>query len=167
MSAPPNTTSWIQSRLGAVYEVAEEGAFQSSFDQLFSPNCEVRVDHEVHPLQTFRGELMSRRAAAQSVAVAWDDAGGGIISTNDDDPNLPSVVAGSLVVTRSLRWLIRAAPAQRMTHINFSAKIEQDASVQADEQGDRRRVTSFYYTSVDRVPPIHLAVPRSAKEGEK
>ncbi|KAF9246856.1 hypothetical protein BU15DRAFT_57822 [Melanogaster broomeanus] len=124
MSPPPNTTSFghQQSRLGAVYEVAEEGAFQSSFDQLFSPNCEVRVDHEVHPLQTFRGELMARRAAAQSVAVAWDDAGGGIISTNDDDPNLPSVVAGSLVVTRSLRWLIRAAPAQRMTHIHFSAK---------------------------------------------
>ncbi|KAF8845578.1 hypothetical protein BDN67DRAFT_986730 [Paxillus ammoniavirescens] len=154
-------TSWIQPRLTGVYEAADDDAFQSSFGQLFSANCELRIDHAVHPLQTFKDDLASRRAAAKNVTVAWDD----VISTNDDKPDQPSVVAGSLVVTRSLPFRIRAAPAQRNTHIKFSAKIEQDASVQADEQNDQRRIISFYYTSVDRTPPIHFAVPRTVKEG--
>lgn len=41
-------------------------------------------------------------------------------------------------------------------------RIEQDASVQ---EGDQRRITSFYQTSVDRTPPIHFSVPRTAQEG--
>lgn len=40
-------------------------------------------------------------------------------------------------------------------------RIEQGADV---EDGDRRRITSFYYTSVDKTPPIHFAVPRAVKE---
>ncbi|KIL00475.1 hypothetical protein PAXRUDRAFT_821674 [Paxillus rubicundulus Ve08.2h10] len=162
--APSNMTSWIQPRLTGVYEAADDDAFHSSFARLFSANCELRIDHAVHPLQAFKDDLASRRTAAKNVTVAWDD----VISTNDSDdkPGQPwTVVAGSLVVTRSLPFRIRAAPAQRNTHIKFSAKIEQDASVQADERGDQRRITSFYYTSVDRTPPIHFAVPRTTKEG--
>lgn len=30
------------------------------------------------------------------------------------------------------------------------------------QEGDQRRITSFYYTSVDKTPPIHFAVPRAA-----
>ncbi|KIJ70382.1 hypothetical protein HYDPIDRAFT_78309 [Hydnomerulius pinastri MD-312] len=162
MTSSSDMTSWIQSRLTAVYEAADDDAFQSSFDQIFSSNCEVRVDHVVHPLQTLKDNLMSRRAAVKGVTVAWDSEN--LISTNDNKLDEPSVVAGSLVVTRSLPFRIRAAPAQRNTHINFSAKIEQDTTLQADVQGDRRRVTSFYHTSVDRTPPIHFAVPQTNKE---
>ena len=44
---------------------------------------------------------------------------------------------------------------------DLSRRIEQDANVQGDDQ---RRITSFYYTSVDRTPPIHFAIPRAAQE---
>lgn len=40
-------------------------------------------------------------------------------------------------------------------------RIERDANAQSDDQ---RRITSFYYTSVDRTPPIHFTVPRAAQE---
>ncbi|KAF8556276.1 hypothetical protein OG21DRAFT_1409338 [Imleria badia] len=155
-STVPNATSWIHSRLTALYE---DVSVQDAFDQAFSPACEVRLNHDVHLLQSFKDELASRRAAATHVSVAWD---ANVISTNDDTPDQPAVVAGALVVTRSLPFRIRVSPAQRHTHVHFSAKIEQDAGAQG---GDQRRITSFYYTSVDRTPPIHFAVPRAAQGG--
>ncbi|KAG8218302.1 hypothetical protein J3R82DRAFT_3916 [Butyriboletus roseoflavus] len=156
-STSTNATSWIQSRLTALYEGP---SLQDVFDQAFSPTCEVRLSHVAHPLQTFKDDLASRRAAATHVSVTW---GADFISTNDDDKSeQPAVVTGALVVTRSLPFRIRVGPAQRHTHVHFSAKIERDASVQGDDQ---RRITSFYYTSVDRTPQIHFAVPRGAKEG--
>ncbi|KAH0839580.1 hypothetical protein J3R83DRAFT_496 [Lanmaoa asiatica] len=151
-----NATSWIQSRLTALYE---DTNFQDAFDQAFSPACEVRLNHAVHPIQEFKENFVSRRAAATHMSVAWN---ADLISTNDDKPEQPTVVAGVLVVTRSLPFRIRVTAAQIQTHIHFSAKIEQDASVQ---DGDQRRITSFYYTSVDRSPPIHLFVPPPAQEG--
>ncbi|KAF9224368.1 hypothetical protein BS17DRAFT_779687 [Gyrodon lividus] len=163
ISTPTNMTSWIQPRLTALYEVADIDALQSAFGQLFSAECEVLVAHAAQPLQTFKDTLVSRRAFVKNVTatVAWGD----VISTNDDKPDQPSVVAGSLVVTRFLPFRVRVTQAQIKTHINFSARIEQDASVEADEQGEQRRITSFYYTSVDKTPPIHFAVPRAANEG--
>ena len=79
-TSTPNATSWIQSRLTALYE---DVSVQEAFDRTFSPACELRLNHEVRPLQTFKDDLASRRAAATHVSVAWD---AGIISTNDDKP---------------------------------------------------------------------------------
>lgn len=79
-STSTNATSWIQSRLTALYEGT---SLQDTFDQAFSPACKVRLDHVVHPLQMFKGDLASRRAAATHVSVAW---GADLISTNDDKP---------------------------------------------------------------------------------
>jgi hypothetical protein len=88
---PTNMASWIQPRLTGVYEAAGDDAFQSSFGQLFSSNCELRIDHAVHPLQTFKDDLASRRTAVKNVTVAWDD----VISTNDDKPDQVSSQIGS------------------------------------------------------------------------
>ncbi|KAI9575046.1 hypothetical protein HD554DRAFT_2166488 [Boletus coccyginus] len=155
-TSTPNATSWIQLRLTALYE---DVSAQDAFDRAFSPACEVRLNHDVHSLQSLKDDLASRRVAATHVSVAWD---ANVVSTNDDNPEEPAVVAGALVVTRFLPFRIRVSPAQRRTHVHFSARIEQDASAQ---DGDRRRITSFYYTSVDRTPPIHFPVPRAAQEG--
>jgi hypothetical protein len=81
---------------------------------------------------------------------------------------------------------IRAGPAQRLTHINFSAKYDlnslqgdcfsylnsrverlEDSNVQADENDDSRRITSLYLTSVDTVPPIHFATPHPVGQEER
>jgi hypothetical protein len=80
-TSTPNATSWIQSHLTALYE---DVGVQAAFDRVFSPACEVRLNHAVRPLQTFKDDLTSRRAAATHVSVAWDE---NVISTNDDEPD--------------------------------------------------------------------------------
>lgn len=91
INAPPlfhtfamsNTTAWIQSRLTSLYE-ATDASFHDAFDQAFSPACEVRLNHAVHPLQMLKDDLVSRRTAATHVSVAWNTD---VISTNDDKPD--------------------------------------------------------------------------------
>lgn len=193
-----NATSWIQSRLTALYEGAST---QDAFGQAFSPACELRLNHVVLPLQTFKDDLLSLRAAATHVSVAWDTE---LISTNDDKPEQVRVVREPSLVARWLIWgddamtmyvSLRSLPARSSSRAPFPfvsararhrdsrtfisapskhplvpstlfligfRRIEQDPSVQADDQ---RRITSFYYTSVDRTPPIHFFVPRTAQEG--
>ncbi|KAG0704585.1 hypothetical protein DFH29DRAFT_911056 [Suillus ampliporus] len=160
----PDSISWTQSRLGALYEVREDEAFASAFDVVFSPSCEVRVNHTPSTLDTFRESVLSRKAASRGVALSWEN----LISTGDN-PDEPSVVSGTLIITRSMMFLIRAAPAQRLTYINFSARVErvESSGVQADENDDRRRITSLYHTSVDKVPPIHFAKPHPVSNQEE
>ncbi|KAG9317117.1 hypothetical protein JVU11DRAFT_1308 [Chiua virens] len=172
-----NATTWIQSRLTPLFAATRPrqtrasgdaaapavddtmAAFQDTFAQTFSPACEVRHNHVVQPLEALKQDLADRRYAAVHASAVWDLA---LLSTNDDGADEPTVVAGALVVTRSLPFLIRASAAQRRMQVHFSAKIEKDVNVMGD---DKRRITSFYYTSVDTTPPIHLAVPRAAQQG--
>ncbi|KAF8121328.1 hypothetical protein EV363DRAFT_1365554 [Boletus edulis] len=149
----PTAAAWIQSRLTALYE-SDVAGVQDVFDRTFSPLCEVRLNH----------------VAATHVSVAWglnsipgaSHSDEGVVSTNEDKPKEPAVVAGALVVTRSLPFRIRVSPAQRQTYMYFSARIERDLGVQG---GDPRRITSFYYTSVDKTPPIHFTVHCAAQAG--
>ncbi|KAG6336334.1 hypothetical protein ID866_2759 [Astraeus odoratus] len=174
MSAPGNrsetavatTSSWVQSQLTKAFESAGSenelaSSVHSALDDAFSSNCEVRKDHAPQDLSALKEELVSRKTGCRNASVKWEQ----VISTNDDKPDeaSPAVVAGHFVVTRYLPFLIRASLAQRLTDVHFSARVEHDPSVQANEAGDRRRFTSFYYTLVDKTPPIHFHVPPVAK----
>ncbi|KAN0097821.1 hypothetical protein V8E55_002267 [Tylopilus felleus] len=154
--APTSATAWIQSHLTALYEDIHT---QDAFDRAFSPACDVRVNHETRGVQALREDLAARRTATTHVHIAWDPS---VVSTNEDKPDEPAIVAGALVVTRSLPFRIRVGLAQRETHVRFSARIERDASVQ---DGDQRRITSFYYTAVEKTPPLHFLVPRATQVG--
>ncbi|KAG1725288.1 uncharacterized protein EDB91DRAFT_1239885 [Suillus paluster] len=154
----PDLISWTQSRLGALYEAHEDDAFASAFDAVFASSCEVRVNHIPSTLDAFKDSVSSRRAASRGVTLSWEN-----VITTGDSPDEPSVVAGTLIITRSMMFRIRAAPAQRLTQIHFSARVEQDSSVQANED-DNRRITSLYHTSVDKTPPIHFARPHPVNQ---
>ncbi|KAG2067324.1 hypothetical protein BDR04DRAFT_1027967 [Suillus decipiens] len=161
----PDTISWTQSRLGAIYEAQEDEVFANAFGTAFSPSCEVRVDHAPSTLDELRDSVSLRRTATRGIALSWEN----VISTGKS-PDEPSVVAGTLIITRSMMFRIRAAAAQRLTHINFSAKVErlEDSNVQTDENDDPRRITSLYITSMDTVPPIHFTTPHSVgQEGQE
>lgn len=160
----PDFISWIQTHLGALYEAREDEVFANAFDTAFSPSCEVRVNHAPSTLDALRDSVSSRKAAAKGVALSWEN----IISTGNR-PDEPSVVAGTLIVTRSMMFRVRAAPAERLTHINFSARVEplEDSTVQADENDDRRRITSLYLTSVDSAPAIHFVTPHPVSQEKK
>ncbi|KAG1733694.1 hypothetical protein EDB19DRAFT_1612677, partial [Suillus lakei] len=148
----PDLISWTQSRLGALYEAFEDESFASAFENAFSPSCEVRVNHTPSTLDTFKDSVSSRRAASTGITLSWEN-----VITTGDSLDEPPVISGTLIITRSMRFRIRAAPAQRQTHINFSARVEIQ-QVQGDED-DPLRITSLYHTSVDKSPPIHFAMP--------
>ncbi|KAG1874310.1 hypothetical protein F4604DRAFT_1582237 [Suillus subluteus] len=160
----PDFISWTQSHLGALYEAREDEVFANAFDTAFSPSCEVRVNHAPSTLDALRDSVSSRKVATRGVALSWEN----VISTGNS-PDEPSVVSGTLIITRSMMFRVRAAPAHRLTHINFSAKVErlEDSNVQADENDDPRRITGLYLTSVDIVPPIHFATPRPVGQEER
>jgi len=85
MSSKPDLISWMQSRLGAVYEAREDEAFAITFDAVFSPSCEVRVNHTPSTLDAFRDSISSRRAASIGVTLSWEN----VITTgeNPDEVN--------------------------------------------------------------------------------
>ncbi|KAL4075646.1 hypothetical protein V8B97DRAFT_160886 [Scleroderma yunnanense] len=162
-----SASSFVQSVFTSVFHSSFEASAvsleESQFvlDELFSPDCEVRRDHELQDLIELKEELIGRKAAARSSNVKFEQ----IISTNDDRPDEPAVVAGVIVVTRYMPFLIRASPAQRLTHLYFSAKLE---PLYGELGGsNRRRFTSFYYTLVDKVPPIRFAMPHHPWEDEE
>ncbi|EGO00658.1 hypothetical protein SERLA73DRAFT_133625 [Serpula lacrymans var. lacrymans S7.3] len=154
-------SSWVQSRLSAVYEAAEDDAFYKAFDAVFSPSCQVTHNHASISRDALKDALFSRRAASIGAQVKWDD--NVITAAAEKNSNEAGIVAGSFVVQTSMKFRIRAAPAQRQTLLHFSAKVEQDDAVAADETGDRRRIISFLYTTLDRTPPIHFQVPPTEK----
>ncbi|OJA07755.1 hypothetical protein AZE42_02992 [Rhizopogon vesiculosus] len=153
MSSKPDLISWTQSRLGALYDARDADAFTSACDAVFFPSCEVRENHTPSTLSDFTHGILSRSAASAWVTLSWEN----LITT---------VVSGTLIITRYLKFLIRAAPAQHQTYINFSAKVE-DCFVQADEYDDLRHITSLYYSSVDTTPPIHFATPHPVSQDEQ
>ncbi|KAG2131641.1 hypothetical protein DEU56DRAFT_981852 [Suillus clintonianus] len=157
----PDLISWTQSRLGALYEVREDEAFTSAFNAVFSPSCEVRMNHTLSTLDAFKDSISACRAASIGITLSWEN----MITAAGDSPDESSVVSGTLKITRSMRFRIRAAPAQHQTHINFSARVELQ-QVQANED-DRRRITSIYHTSVDKMSPIHFTMPHLVSQEER
>ncbi|KAI6122850.1 hypothetical protein EDD17DRAFT_1473530 [Pisolithus thermaeus] len=153
-----SVASWIQSNLTTLFQstgTAGKVEVEPSFDQIFSPNCEIRRNHETLDLSTLKGDVTSQAAGSQRADVKWEQ----IISTNVDGPGDSTIIAGAFTVTRVMPFRIRASLAQRVAYVQFSAKVEP----QRDGTDDGRRITSFYYTVVDKTPPIHFARPHVAK----
>ncbi|KAI6035581.1 hypothetical protein F5J12DRAFT_794479 [Pisolithus orientalis] len=158
LESASSVAPWIQSHLTALFQptgAAENVKAEPSFDRIFSPDCDVRKNHQPQDFQTFKGEFASQAAGSLGVNVKWEQ----ITSMNDDKPDNPTFVAGAFVVTRVMPFCIRASLAQRVVSVHFSAKVEP----QGDDVNHDRRITSFYYTVVDRTPPIHFATPHGAK----
>ncbi|KAI6105378.1 hypothetical protein F5141DRAFT_1123228 [Pisolithus sp. B1] len=142
-----SVASWIQSNLTTLFQsTGAPGNVEAepSFDQIFSPNCEIRRNHEALDLSTLKGDVTSQAAGSQRADVKWEQS---------------SIVAGAFTVTRVMPFRIRASLAQRVVYVQFSAKVEPQRS----GVDDGRHITSFYYTVVDKTPPIHFARPHVAK----
>ncbi|KAI6128404.1 hypothetical protein EDD16DRAFT_1548399, partial [Pisolithus croceorrhizus] len=153
-----SVASWIQSNLTTLFQsTGAPGNVEAepSFDQIFSPNCEIRRNHEALDLSTLKGDVTSQAAGSQRADVKWEQ----VISTKNDGPDDSSIVAGAFTVTRVMPFRIRASLAQRVVYVQFSAKVEPQRS----GVDDGRHITSFYYTVVDKTPPIHFARPHVAK----
>ncbi|KAH7916107.1 hypothetical protein BJ138DRAFT_1109026 [Hygrophoropsis aurantiaca] len=145
--------SWTQSRLTAVYQAPDDETFHNAFDAAFSPKCEVFASQESsESIETLKEQLLARRAATVNSKVDWDNTP--TLESNEAVAG-PAAIDGSFVVTRSLKFRIRAGPAQRLTHVVFEAKVDQGEG----DTDDSRRIVSFRHTSTDSTPPIHFQTP--------
>jgi hypothetical protein len=101
----PDSTSWTQSRLAALYEAHENEVFASSFDAVFSPSCEVRVNHTPSTVDAFKESISSRRAAGAGVTLAWEN----VITTGDSPDEVSSPISNVAHPHSSLesrQWLL-------------------------------------------------------------
>ncbi|KAF8058518.1 hypothetical protein FPV67DRAFT_1522717 [Lyophyllum atratum] len=153
-SSGDSLKSWAQAGLTALYgssSNASDTDFRSSFDTLFSSQAEILVNHVALALDGFKDDIKNRAFAATRVSIAWKEIVE--VPKADSPENEAGIVAGCFVVTRSLKFRIRAAPAQSNTTVVFSAKIDRDPSIQ---DGDPRRIMHMFQTISDKAAPIHL-----------
>ncbi|TFK45414.1 hypothetical protein OE88DRAFT_1639926 [Heliocybe sulcata] len=146
----PDLESWAKSRIASLYETLEEEQFHTAFDSCFSPDAQVIMNHEPVSRDNAKSDLLTKRFAAQSATVKWEN----VISVPKEGDDNVGVVAGFCTITRTMKLRIRAAPAQRTTQ----CAVDRDTSDPA-ETGDNRRIVNLWQTTVDKAAPIHLARP--------
>jgi hypothetical protein len=121
-----------------MYEAASDEDLHKSFEATFSPHSEIFVNYENLSRESMKDDLMKRRGAAVSTSVKWEN-----VMAVPKDQKKPDevyfqcmkqlrkmlikwyqagIVAGFLIVTRSLRFRIRVTPAQLQTILTISAK---------------------------------------------
>jgi len=73
----------------------------------------------------------------------------------DNDSGPGGIIARFFVVTRSLKFRIRAGPAQRQSLNSFTAKIEEDPATAVGHKEDGLRISQLFITSVEKAIPVH------------
>ncbi|KIM72864.1 hypothetical protein PILCRDRAFT_829531 [Piloderma croceum F 1598] len=164
MSDSCDLTTWAQRHISAIYEAQSEDDLHNAFEAAFSPSLETFVNHEQMSRESIKDDMVQRRAAAISSSVKWENVM--VVPKNPEKPDEAGIVAGFLIITRSLRFRIRVSHAQLLTTLTINAKIEQDATAVADEHGDRRRIVHLFMTMEDKRAPIHFPHQRLANSGE-
>ncbi|EIW82447.1 hypothetical protein CONPUDRAFT_81921 [Coniophora puteana RWD-64-598 SS2] len=166
MSTPVDHATWLQSHLTTLCESESEDSFHGSFDSVFAPGCQVIVNHTPASIDEFKDQLRTNLGASVSAKTSWEN----VITASPRSPSednqessqgvtsdQASIVAAFVTITRSMKFRIRAAPAQRQSLVHLSAKIEGNGT----EEADGRRITSLLWTSVERTPPIHFPTPHA------
>ncbi|KAK0203330.1 hypothetical protein DFS33DRAFT_1330097 [Desarmillaria ectypa] len=138
MSSPSSLTEWTKSHFSSLFKPSENQLQEVS---AFTENAEVLVNHTQVSVEQFKKSLAEKFGAGvvQDVQIDWKEL------IHDEEAG---IVAGFVDVTRSMKFRIRAGPAQIHTYISISMKIAQT--------GDQRAVSQMFYTSVDKAAELHL-----------
>ncbi|KZP20258.1 hypothetical protein FIBSPDRAFT_742531 [Athelia psychrophila] len=159
--------TWAQNKVTALYSAETDEQLKQAFESTFTPSVHIKMNSEPMNREDLKSDLVQRRAAAASSAVEWDNAEfkAKDEQTPDDVPHIQAgTFNGSFTVKRSMKYRIRAAPAQLHTIITWNAQIEKDSSVAADP-GNAYRIVDLALTYEDTRPPIHFQQPRALQEG--
>ncbi|TFK34124.1 hypothetical protein BDQ12DRAFT_727167 [Crucibulum laeve] len=154
-SAPEHNdlTTWLQAHLSTLYEppaTADDADFQASFNSTFSPSAQIIVNHQMSSLDQFKDNLLSSKAAMTRATVHWKE-----VMQVDSPSEKSGIVAGFFVVTRTMKFRIRASPAQNNGYNSFSAKIDQDPGAPSAAE-DNWRITQLFLTTENKAAQIHL-----------
>ncbi|KIM36908.1 hypothetical protein M413DRAFT_448832 [Hebeloma cylindrosporum] len=146
--------SWVQTRLESIYAFAQqpEEYFRDFVNTTFSENAIIRHNHELVSKEEFLQRLIVGNFACLHASVnLW---GSQVVEIPAGGDSEGGIIAGFFEVTRSLKYRIRAGPAQRESHNIFSSKVE---DLGKEESGDRKlRISEFFVTSVNKAVPVHL-----------
>jgi hypothetical protein len=138
MSTESDLTTWAHQHISAIYEANSDHDLRKAFENTFSPSSEFFVNHQRVSRESMKEDMTKRRAACVSASVKWENSM--VVPKDGDKPDevcsyvtrnqnftlilccQAGIVAGFLVVTRSLKFRIRAAPAQLQTILTVNAK---------------------------------------------
>ncbi|KAF4575475.1 hypothetical protein EYR40_004786 [Pleurotus pulmonarius] len=171
---------WLQDGFSKIYTISSvqnDGDttkledFGIGFDAVFASNIQITINGEEVSRDGLKEQIISSSFVATHIQLEWKDL---IEVPNQgvDDSDLVKIyiaspvrllklrhmqvtgmVAGQFITTRSLKFRIRAAPAQNQTITVFQARIENDASISSD---DARRITHLHYTTLSKPVPVHI-----------
>ncbi|SJK99109.1 uncharacterized protein ARMOST_02395 [Armillaria ostoyae] len=138
MSSPSSLTEWAKSQFSNLFK---EPGNQLEEVSVFTADAQVLLNHSQVSVEQFKKSLAEKFGAGvvQDVQIDWKEL------IHDEEAGF---VAGFVDVTRSMKFRIRAGPAQIHTYISLSMKVAQE--------GDQRTVSQMFYTSVDKAAEVHL-----------
>ncbi|KAE9409923.1 hypothetical protein BT96DRAFT_984254 [Gymnopus androsaceus JB14] len=181
-SQTQSLTEWAQSRFTTLFEhpaankdtesqPSSSSSLESQIQALFSPTAQIYINHNGPVSVEEFNQQVGSTFGTNKTEVEWKDclevvddkskeSDGGDNSPGADGKT--GIFAGYLIVTRTLKFMIRAAPAKNYTYIWLSAKIAYDSEVsESSETGgqiDKRRIVQLFYTSVGKAAPLLLAM---------
>ncbi|KAF8336071.1 hypothetical protein F5887DRAFT_1250022 [Amanita rubescens] len=145
--------TWFKTRIEAFHGISENPDLHT----FFSDDARIVLNHRLISVDDFYGEFARRRFAVVEVTVDWqhivdDKVLDAAEQENEDKAGElgTEIVAGSYIVTSSLKFRVRAAPAQKKSHVVFSARVKNQLA------GDGWRISELYMAMVDKPVPITL-----------
>ncbi|KIK67757.1 hypothetical protein GYMLUDRAFT_36522 [Collybiopsis luxurians FD-317 M1] len=178
MASTQSLTDWAQSRFTSLYEgsptntdsgpveteteaesTPNASVLDSQLQSMFTQNAQIFVNHsEPMSVEEFKNHL-GQTFGTNKATAEWKECfevGDRNEETQSQAEGTTGIVAGYLIVTRTLKFRIRATPAKNHTHISLSAKIVHDPEATSSTDQDKRRITQLFFTSVMKAAPIHI-----------
>ncbi|KAF8161662.1 hypothetical protein B0H34DRAFT_806824 [Crassisporium funariophilum] len=155
--APSDLSTWVQTHLGTLYESNQSGnevEFEARFGSTFSDKALVYLNHEQISLDAFKTKIIATDFGAIRSTVEWKEIFETETHVNKD--TVEGLVAGFFIVTRTMKFRIRAGPAQNLSYNSFSAQISRDPNGHLGSGKIPYRISQLFITSLARPAPIHL-----------
>ncbi|KAJ4496797.1 hypothetical protein C8R41DRAFT_918055 [Lentinula lateritia] len=179
-SPQQSLTKWVQSQFSGLYEHpspdtsdnaqdTDTNTTRSRIQSMFTPTAQIYLNHTGPvPLEEFTKNL-EQTFGTNKTEVEWKECfevPDNNKEEKDDNHEVvegeTGIVAGYLIITRTLKFRIRATPAKNYTHVSLSAKIAREGTrVQGSDRseeksGDSRRIVQLFYTSASKAAPVHI-----------
>ncbi|KAF8176942.1 hypothetical protein BJ912DRAFT_1063756 [Pholiota molesta] len=160
---------WLQSRISGLYEAVpptEEADFKALYYTTFDIDASIYMNHEKVSQDTYLARLNSANFAVTHATVNWKELIDASPSSTEKEEDVKGgIISGFFVIKSSMKFRIRAGPAQRFNFNTFSAKIDHKPEAEPAGDGSRLRITELFITSIQKAAPIHFpGIPPQAAE---
>lgn len=146
--------NWFKDSLTSLYQSAldsAQGKLSSTVESLFEGDAHIIYNHEQIDLAKLDEALGISSALAIRAEVEWKEVMSSTVGGNNETQQ-DAIVTGYFIVTRSMKFRIRAAPAQTLQHCFFSAKIKGDLG---NKEG-APAISELFITSISKQAPIRF-----------